>query len=70
MSAIATGGVNAVVCDVPARDLAEFAAFPQAGPNISARFPDLQDVSVAFYRGWLDWAVDSNSRNPLFIPSY
>jgi hypothetical protein len=31
LSAIGTGGLNAVVCDIPARDVAEFEAFPLEG---------------------------------------
>lgn len=51
LSAIATGGVNMVVCDVPARDLGEFAAFPQTAA-------DNRTVSVDFYRSWFAFAEE------------
>lgn len=49
VSAIATGGLNAVVCDIPARDEGEFAAFPAVAP-------DNHTTSLALYHFWLDWA--------------
>lgn len=52
VSAVATGGLNLVVCDVAARDEGEFSAFP-----IDA--PDNRTVSVNFYRSWFDW-VDAH----------
>lgn len=49
LSAIATGGLNLVVCDVAARDEGEFAAFPAAAP-------DNTTLSLDFYRRWFRWA--------------
>ena len=53
ISALATGGLNAVVCGLPARDEGEFTAFPQSTPqsNIS--------ISVDFYRYWFNWATEN-----------
>ena len=51
LSAIATGGVNAVVCDIPARDEGEFNAFPATAPFTSA--------SLAMYNHWLDFAREN-----------
>jgi len=63
VSAIATGGLNLVVCDVAARDEGEFAAFP-----IDA--PDNRTVSVNFYRTWFRWADEhaAHLRNIKFLP--
>jgi len=48
LSSIASGGLNNVVCMIPARDEGEFAAFPaDAGAT---------QMSVAFYRTWFAWA--------------
>ena len=63
ISAIATGGVNMVINGIPARDLGEFAAFPQTAP-------DVRTVSVDFYRSWFAWA-ESHKRyllNTKFLP--
>ena len=49
VSAIATGGLNAVVCDIPARDAGEFAAFPVVGP-------DNRTASLSLYHFWFDFA--------------
>ena len=64
LSAIATGGLNAVVCDVPARDAGEFAAFPAAAS-------DARTASVAFYRAWFQFATDhaDHLRNTKFLPA-
>jgi len=63
ISAIATGGVNAVVCDIPARDEGEFNAFPSTAPFTSA--------SLDLYHYWLDFA--RNNREYLlrttFLPA-
>jgi len=49
LSAVATGGLNLVVCDVAARDEGEFTAFPLSGP-------DNRTLSLQFYRDWFRWA--------------
>ena len=48
LSAIGTGGLNAVVCGIPARDPGEYAAFPSSAP-------DPRTASAHFYSSWLDW---------------
>jgi hypothetical protein len=64
ISAVATGGVNMVVCDVPARDEGEFAAFPQSAP-------DNRTVSVDFYRTWFAFAEQHKAHllNTKFLPA-
>ncbi len=54
LSAIGTGGLNAVVCGIPARDAGEFQAFPQSGPAT--------ETSIDFYRTWFAWASDNQVR--------
>ena len=49
LSSIASGGLNSVVCMLPARDAGEFAAFPADAGSPS-------QMSVAFYRSWFAWA--------------
>ena len=63
LSAIATGGLNAVVCDIPARDEGEFVAFPEA-------VADNRTVSVSFYRTWFEWASrhQQHLRRTQFLP--
>jgi hypothetical protein len=63
LSAVATGGVNMVVCDVPARDEGEFAAFPLAAP-------DNRTASVQFYRDWFAFAEQHKAHllNTKFLP--
>jgi len=51
VSSVSTAGLNNVVCDLPARDVGENAAFPATAPAT--------DVSTAFYRQWWQW-VDDN----------
>jgi len=48
ISAIATGGVNAVVCDIPARDEEEFNNFPSTAPFTTS--------SLDLFHFWLDFA--------------
>jgi hypothetical protein len=57
LSAIGTGGLNAVVCGIPARDAGEFQAFPQSGPGTEA--------SVDLYRTWFAWADTNQVRAPV-----
>ena len=63
VSSIATGGLNSVVCDLPARDAGEFAAFPAAAP-------DGRTVSKQFYQSWFAFADDhaAHLRNTKFLP--
>jgi len=49
LSSIAVGGLNSVICDIPARDEQEFLAFPADGAAED-------EMSVAFYRRWFAWA--------------
>jgi hypothetical protein len=48
VSSIAVGGMNNVVCDIPARDEAEFNAFPTSGPTT--------ENSIDFYQRWFFFA--------------
>jgi hypothetical protein len=59
LSAIGTGGLNAVVCGIPARDAGEFQAFPQSGPGTEA--------SVDLYRTWFAWADTNQVRAPVRV---
>lgn len=61
---MATGGLNAVVCDIPARDLGEFASFPEHSS-------DNRSVSIDFYHAWFKWAADNAAllRRTQFLPS-
>lgn len=52
LSSIATAPANNVVCGLPARDAAEFGAFP-ADSDASGGV----DISVDFYRTWFAWAA-------------
>ncbi len=63
VSAIATGGLNLVVCDIPARDAGEFDAFP-------AEAPDNRTMSLAMYRSWFDFARQhaAHLRATKFLP--
>jgi hypothetical protein len=63
LSAVATGGLNLVVCDVAARDEGEFAAFPAAAP-------DNTTLSLDFYRRWFRWAEERQEhlRAVKFLP--
>jgi hypothetical protein len=51
VSSVSTAGMNNVVCDIPARDEGEFAAFPAVAPTT--------DASMQFYQTWWQW-VDDN----------
>lgn len=52
LSGIASGGLNIVVCGIPARDEGEFLAFPETSTSTT-------DVSASFYRNWIQWASDN-----------
>lgn len=64
LSSIATGGLNNVVCGLPARDEGEYLAFPEDAGPITA--------SSAFYRAWLGWTDENRGllerTKPLPVP--
>ena len=64
LSAVATGGLNMVVCMIPARDEEEFLNFPvSANDNVTA--------SISFYHQWFDWIKTNEAylRTTKFLPS-
>ena len=65
LSAVATGGLNMVVCMIPARDEEEFLNFPESISN------DNNTVSISFYKTWFDFIIKNEAylRNTKFLPS-
>lgn len=64
LSAVATGGLNMVVCMIPARDEEEYLNFPLSAP-------DNNTASISFYHQWFDWIKTNEAylRTTKFLPS-